>query len=227
MTAAYYVPDARRRWPAPLICATATIVMALSIVGSPGCARSAAPADTGNLEAEALIPAPPAPPATDGQPDASPPEILNSLPTKTLPSGPVRARSTPDDVVVVSRPAPPVATPEPPPIKIPVPTLDPPPIAPLVPIVPIPQTQVIPPPAPPRPYTGPTSGELKCNNTRVVQNGEVVFAGLPAGELRLTYDAETWEVRARADANNTQRLILRNRRPGTQRRCTVAWQLLP
>ena len=34
----------------------------------------------------------------------------------------------------------------------------------------------------PAPYTGPQSGELKCNGSPIVQNAEVVFDGLPPGE---------------------------------------------
>ena len=76
-------------------------------------------------------------------------------------------------------------------------------------------------------YAGPSAGTLTCNGTPIVQNGEVVFEGLPPGRIQVIHDTSIWEARVRPDENNTaQKLILRNRRPGTQRRCTVTWRLL-
>jgi hypothetical protein len=75
-------------------------------------------------------------------------------------------------------------------------------------------------------YTGPSAGTFTCNGTPIVQNGEVVFEGLPPGRIQVIHDTSIWEARVRPDDNNTQKLILRNRRPGTQRRCTVTWRLL-
>ena len=75
-------------------------------------------------------------------------------------------------------------------------------------------------------YDGPVSGKLTCTGAPVIQNGEVVFVGLPPGRLQITYDTATWDARVRADETNTQKVVLRNKRPGVQRSCTVTWQLL-
>jgi hypothetical protein len=75
-------------------------------------------------------------------------------------------------------------------------------------------------------YSGPSSGKFTCHGTPVIQNGEVVFGGLPPGNLQITYDTSIWEMRIRPDENNTQKIVLRNKRPGAQRNCTVTWQLV-
>jgi hypothetical protein len=53
-----------------------------------------------------------------------------------------------------------------------------------------------------------------------------VFGGLPAGRLQITYDAAAWEMRIRPDEHNTQKVVLKNKRPGVQRNCTITWQLV-
>jgi len=118
------------------------------------------------------------------------------------------------DVPSTTTIAPPVRTvpvaPEPP---VEVPT------APLTPVPPQPQ--------PTRPvYGGPVSGKLTCNGTPVVQNGEVVFGGLPPGRLEINYDTEVWDLRIRPDENDTQKLVLRNKRAGVRRNCTISWKLV-
>jgi hypothetical protein len=82
-------------------------------------------------------------------------------------------------------------------------------------------------PQPARPvYDGPVSGKLTCNGAPVIQNGEVVFGGLPPGRLQIAYDTAAWDARIRPDEHNTQKVVLRNKRPGVQRSCTVTWQLI-
>ena len=78
----------------------------------------------------------------------------------------------------------------------------------------------------PPPYTGPTSGDLSCPASPVVQNGEVVFRNLPPGRLRLTsYDPKIWVATFLPGEGATQRLVLRNMKPGSQKSCTVHWEL--
>ena len=152
----------------------------------------------------------------------------------------MRATGGREETVVVSapkpQPAPPrapdatvVEAPEPPPVKQPtaVPSAQPAVPQPAVPqpVVPQPAVQATPQPARPA-YAGPVSGKLTCNGAPVIQNGEVVFGGLPPGRLQITYDTAAWDARIRPDEHNTQKVVLRNKRPGVQRGCTVTWQLI-
>ena len=83
------------------------------------------------------------------------------------------------------------------------------------------------PPPPTRPvYGGPVSGKLTCNGAPIIQNGEVVFGGLPPGRLQVTYDTDVWDLRIRPDENDTQKAVLRNKRAGVQRHCTILWKLV-
>jgi len=81
------------------------------------------------------------------------------------------------------------------------------------------------PPAESAPYQGPSSGMLTYSGPPVVENGEIVFRNLPPGRLTLTYDQSVWEARLSPGEANTQRLILRNKKPGTQKKCIVNWRL--
>jgi hypothetical protein len=67
------------------------------------------------------------------------------------------------------------------------------------------------------------SGTLECSGGLVPQNAEYVFRNLPAPRLRLDYDAKIWDARLVPVDGQTQKLILRNRSPGAQKRCTVHW----
>jgi hypothetical protein len=67
---------------------------------------------------------------------------------------------------------------------------------------------------------------LTYSGPPVVQNGEVVFRNLPPMRLVLTYDQDVWDVRLSPGEGNTQRLILRNRKPGTQKKCVVNWRVI-
>jgi len=77
------------------------------------------------------------------------------------------------------------------------------------------------------PYAGPKSGMLACSGRVIPQNGEYVFTDLPPGKLQLDYDTRTWDSRLLPGTGNSQRLVLTNKRPGTQKRCSVRWSIVP
>ena len=89
------------------------------------------------------------------------------------------------------------------------------------------------PPAPPSPphgppphpesYSGPRSGTLECAGTAIPQNAEYVFRNLPAAKLQLEYDTKIWDGRLVLVDGQTQKLVLRNKAAGAQKRCTVHW----
>lgn len=70
------------------------------------------------------------------------------------------------------------------------------------------------------------TGHLSYSGQPVPQNGEVVFNGLPAGNIRLTYDTSAWSHHFLPDSNGKQRLVLVSRKPGTQKKCEIDWELL-
>ena len=59
-----------------------------------------------------------------------------------------------------------------------------------------------------------------------MQNGEVVFERLPPTHLKLSYNADVWDARLAPGEANTQRVILRNKKPGTQKQCVVRWDVI-
>jgi hypothetical protein len=71
------------------------------------------------------------------------------------------------------------------------------------------------------------SGTLECSGNPIPQNGEYVFRNLPSARLQLEYDARTWDVHLAPGEGQTQRLILRNKSPGSQKRCVVHWTVVP
>ena len=73
--------------------------------------------------------------------------------------------------------------------------------------------------------TAATSGTLECGGSPVPQNAEYVFRNLPLGKLKLDYDTKIWEARLVPGDGQTQKLILRNRSSGSQKRCTVRWMV--
>jgi hypothetical protein len=79
----------------------------------------------------------------------------------------------------------------------------------------------------PQPYSGATSGTLVCNGGPIPQNAEYVFRNLPPLRLRLDYDTRLWEARLSPGENQTQRVILRNRSSGPQKKCVVHWSVVP
>jgi len=76
-------------------------------------------------------------------------------------------------------------------------------------------------------YNGPISGTLECNGGPVPQNAEYVFRNLPPLKLQLDYDKSVWEARLAPGENQSQRLILKNKSSGPQKRCVVHWRILP
>jgi hypothetical protein len=97
---------------------------------------------------------------------------------------------------------------------------------------PVHATPLAPKPEPPvavaRAYNGPRSGTLECRAGIVIpQNGEYVFRDLPPGKLQLDYDTKIWDARIAPGDGAAQRLILTNKRPGEQKRCTVRWSIAP
>lgn len=87
--------------------------------------------------------------------------------------------------------------------------------------------QPAPVPAAAQPYNGPNSGTLECTGGPVPQNAEYVFRNLPPLKLNLDYDQRVWEARLTAGENQTQRLILKNKSSGPQKRCIVHWSTAP
>jgi hypothetical protein len=100
-------------------------------------------------------------------------------------------------------------------------------------VPPAPNSPPVQPPAvPPVPaasqgYSGPMSGTLECNGGPVPQNAEYVFRNLPPSKMQLDYDKSVWEARLAPGENQSQRLILKNRSSGPQKRCVVHWRILP
>ncbi len=76
-------------------------------------------------------------------------------------------------------------------------------------------------------YNGPRSGTLECSGSAIPQNGEFVFRNLPDRKLQLDYDARIWEARVAPGEGGTQRIILKNKSAGSQKRCTVRWSVVP
>lgn len=89
---------------------------------------------------------------------------------------------------------------------------------------PAPPPPAAPPPQPARPAS-PTSGTLHAV-VEVMQNGEVVFANLPAGRLRFSFDHDAWQPTIHREANGTQTLVMRSLKPGIQRTCDVRWEII-
>jgi hypothetical protein len=81
-------------------------------------------------------------------------------------------------------------------------------------------------PPPAAAYSGPMSGTLECDGHPIPQNAEQVFLNLPPAKLQLTYDANTWDT-SLVPSGQTQKLILRNKKPGSQKKCTVHWKVAP
>jgi hypothetical protein len=45
--------------------------------------------------------------------------------------------------------------------------------------------------------------------------------------MQLEYDTKTWDARLMPAEGQTQRLILKNKSSGPQKRCTVHWTVIP
>jgi hypothetical protein len=84
-----------------------------------------------------------------------------------------------------------------------------------------------PPPSAPPLYSGAKSGTLESNGGSIPQNAEYVFRDVPLVKMRLDYDTITWDARLVPGEGQTQRLILRNKSSGPQKRCVVHWSVIP
>ena len=76
-------------------------------------------------------------------------------------------------------------------------------------------------------YEGPRSGTLESNGNPIPQNAECVFRNLPAVKIQLDYDTKIWDARLVPGEGPTQRLILKNKSSGPQKRCVVHWSVIP
>jgi hypothetical protein len=79
----------------------------------------------------------------------------------------------------------------------------------------------------PLPYSGPTSGTLKCSGGPILPNAEYVFPDMPPGNIRLELDAKIWDARVVPGKGQLQDLILKNKGSSPQKRCTVHWNIIP
>jgi hypothetical protein len=79
----------------------------------------------------------------------------------------------------------------------------------------------------PKSYDGPRSGTLECSGGPIAQNAEYVFRNVPPVKLQLDYDTKTWDAHLSPGEGQTQRLILKNKSSGPQKRCIVHWSVIP
>jgi len=73
----------------------------------------------------------------------------------------------------------------------------------------------------------PRSGTLESAGGPIPQNGEYVFRDLPPVKMQLQYDTKHWEARLEPGSGQTQRLVVRNKGDGPQKRCVVHWTAVP
>jgi hypothetical protein len=76
-------------------------------------------------------------------------------------------------------------------------------------------------------YAGPRSGTLESTGNPIPQNAEYVFRNLPPVKIQLDYDTKIWDARLAAGEGQTQRLIVKNKSSGPQKRCVVHWSVIP
>jgi hypothetical protein len=82
-------------------------------------------------------------------------------------------------------------------------------------------------PSAPQPYNGPKSGTLEYSGNPVPQNAEYVFRNVPLVKMQLDYDTKIWDARLAPSDGQTQKLIVRNKSSGPQKRCVVRWSVIP
>jgi hypothetical protein len=143
----------------------------------------------------------------------APPENNDPLlfpPPSTPPRSPAEQRS---ETVAVSRP------------PVPAPSLAANPV-PQPPLAPDPLRRA-PLPAAPAAYQGARSGTLECMGAPVPQNAEYVFRNLPPVPIELDYDKRIWDARLVPAENQTQKLVLKNKSSGPQKKCVVHWSAVP
>ncbi len=96
-------------------------------------------------------------------------------------------------------------------------TAAPPPTS-VAPRVPMPATAAV---------AAPSSGTLESSGGDIPQNAEYVFRDLPPGAIRLEYDKKIWDARVSPGIGGTQRVIVRNKSSGPQKRCVIHWSVSP
>jgi hypothetical protein len=82
-------------------------------------------------------------------------------------------------------------------------------------------------PSAPASYQGARSGTLECTGAPVPQNAEYVFRNLPRVPIELDYDRRVWDARLVPAENQTQKLIMKNKSSGPQKKCLVHWSAVP
>lgn len=148
-----------------------------------------------------------------GGPTLYPPP--SAPPRATVERGPDQAAGT--HPIALPSPASPPTSVQPPPAAAP---------APIQP-APNPPPHTAPLAVAPQSYNGRMSGTLECTGSPVPQNAEYVFRNLPPVKLQLDYDQKVWEAHLSPSENQTQRLILKNKSSGPQKRCVVHWIVVP
>jgi hypothetical protein len=156
-------------------------------------------------------------------PDNEPPSRRRSTPSLSSAPGGIPADNQTESAILIPRPGN-----DRPPARPPTnsaPALPPPSAAP----VPAPPPSALPPALPPAlaPYSGPRSGTLESSGGPIPQNAEYVFRDVPLVKMRLDYDAKTWDARLVPGEGQTQRLIVKNKSSGPQKRCVVHWSVIP
>lgn len=100
-----------------------------------------------------------------------------------------------------------------------------PPAAVSRPVTPMPLAAAV--PAAPQPYNGARSGTLESSGGPIPQNAEYVFRNMPLVNMKLDYDTKIWDAHLAPGQGQTQKLILRNKSSGPQKRCVVHWSVIP
>lgn len=96
-----------------------------------------------------------------------------------------------------------------------------------LPAVPAPSAPASVPPTAPPAYSGPKSGTLESMGGPIPQNAEYVFRNLPPLKLQLDYDTKNWDARLVPADGQTQKLVVKNKGSGPQKRCVVHWTVVP
>jgi hypothetical protein len=72
----------------------------------------------------------------------------------------------------------------------------------------------------------PTAGTLHYYGPPVRFGQTVVFAGLPGGRLKFTFDHQSWSPLIARQPDGTQKLTLRSLKQGEQTQCDVGWEII-
>jgi hypothetical protein len=76
-------------------------------------------------------------------------------------------------------------------------------------------------------YSGAKSGTFESSGSAIPQNAEYVFRNVPPVKLQLDYDTRIWEARLVPGEGQKQKLLVRNKSSGPQKRCVVHWTVAP